>query len=154
MIRFVRLGLIAAFLTLFVALVPAVAQAYGGYGSSYTPSYSSPTYTPSYGGYSSTYSSSYGSSYSMPSLGYSAPSLGYSTPSLGSYSTPSYSSPSYGRSYFDYGSNGSYYGQLNGAGFPKTQYVRPYVRRDGTFVQGYWRNSPRDGLSTCRIIRC
>jgi hypothetical protein len=46
------------------------------------------------------------------------------------------------------------YGQLNGAGFPKNQYVRSYLRRDGTFVNGYWRNSPTDGLPTCRIIRC
>jgi hypothetical protein len=46
------------------------------------------------------------------------------------------------------------YGQLNRAGFPKNQYVRSYLRRDGTFVQGYWRNSPTDGLPTCHIIRC
>jgi hypothetical protein len=46
------------------------------------------------------------------------------------------------------------YGQLNGAGFPKNQYVRSYLRRDGTFVNAYWRNSPTDGLPTCRIIRC
>jgi hypothetical protein len=46
------------------------------------------------------------------------------------------------------------FGELNGAGFPKNQYVRPYVRRDGTFVHGYWRNSPSDGLPTCRVISC
>ena len=46
------------------------------------------------------------------------------------------------------------FGELNGAGFPKNQYVRPYFRRDGTYVSGYWRNSPTDGLPTCRIIRC
>ena len=46
------------------------------------------------------------------------------------------------------------FGELNGAGFPKNQYVRPYVRRDGTFVSGYWRNSPSDGLPTCKIISC
>lgn len=46
------------------------------------------------------------------------------------------------------------YGGFNEAGFPKNQYVRPYLRRDGTFVHGYWRNSPSDGLPTCRIIRC
>jgi hypothetical protein len=46
------------------------------------------------------------------------------------------------------------YGQLNGAGFRKNQYVRSYLRRDGTFVNGYWRNSPTDGLPTCRIIHC
>jgi hypothetical protein len=46
------------------------------------------------------------------------------------------------------------FGELNAAGFPKNQYVRPYVRRDGTFISGYWRNSPNDGLPTCRIIHC
>jgi hypothetical protein len=46
------------------------------------------------------------------------------------------------------------FGELNAAGFPKNQYVRPYVRRDGTVVSGYWRNSPTDGLPTCRVISC
>ncbi len=46
------------------------------------------------------------------------------------------------------------FGQLNAAGFPKNQYVRPYVRRDGTMVSGYWRNSPTDGLPTCHVITC
>jgi hypothetical protein len=46
------------------------------------------------------------------------------------------------------------FGGYNAAGFPKNQYVRSYVRRDGTFISGYWRNSPTDGLPTCRIIRC
>jgi hypothetical protein len=46
------------------------------------------------------------------------------------------------------------FGGLNAAGFPKNQYVRSYFRRDGTFVHSYWRNSPTDGLPTCRIIRC
>jgi hypothetical protein len=46
------------------------------------------------------------------------------------------------------------FGGVNAAGFPKNQYVRSYVRRDGTFVRGYWRNSPSDGLPTCRIIDC
>jgi hypothetical protein len=46
------------------------------------------------------------------------------------------------------------FGELNAAGFPKNQYVRPYVRRDGTLVNGYWRNSPSDGLPTCRVIKC
>jgi hypothetical protein len=46
------------------------------------------------------------------------------------------------------------FGEVNAAGFPKNQYVRPYVRRDGTVVSGYWRNSPSDGLPTCRVITC
>ena len=46
------------------------------------------------------------------------------------------------------------FGELNDAGFPKNQYVRPYVRKDGTVVSGYWRNSPSDGYPTCKIINC
>jgi hypothetical protein len=46
------------------------------------------------------------------------------------------------------------FGELNGAGYPKNQYVRPYVRSDGTQVSGYWRNSPNDGLPTCHVISC
>lgn len=46
------------------------------------------------------------------------------------------------------------FGELNRAGFPKTQYVRPYFRSNGTYVGGYWRNSTSDGLPTCRVIRC
>jgi hypothetical protein len=46
------------------------------------------------------------------------------------------------------------FGQYNAAGFPKNQYVRSYVRRDGTMVSGYWRNSPSDGLPTCQVIGC
>jgi hypothetical protein len=52
----------------------------------------------------------------------------------------------------DYTASG--FGELNGAGFPKNQFVRSYVRRDGTFVHSYWRNSPSDGLPTCKIINC
>jgi hypothetical protein len=83
------------------------------------------------------------SSYSYPS--YTSPSYGYSSPS---YSYPSYTSPSYGYS------SSSYYGQPNAAGFPKNQYVSPYVTKSGRYVGGYYRNSPSDGLPTCSIVRC
>jgi len=46
------------------------------------------------------------------------------------------------------------FGGYNAAGFPKNQYVRSYFRRDGTYVHSYWRNSPTDGLPTCRVIHC
>jgi len=46
------------------------------------------------------------------------------------------------------------YGGVNRAGFPKNQYVRPHRRSDGTYVRGYWRNSPHDGLPTCKVIDC
>jgi hypothetical protein len=43
-------------------------------------------------------------------------------------------------------------GKLNAAGFSLNQYVRPYMRRDGTPVNGYWRNSPSDGLPTHSLL--
>lgn len=46
------------------------------------------------------------------------------------------------------------FGEFNAAGFPKNEYVRPYIRSDGTLVSGYWRNSSSDGLPTCRVIAC
>lgn len=52
----------------------------------------------------------------------------------------------------DYSAPG--FGETNAAGYPKNQYVRSYLRRDGTFVHGYWRNSPSDGLPTCHVISC
>jgi hypothetical protein len=60
-----------------------------------------------------------------------------------SYYSSSYYRPSY-----------SYYGQLNRAGFPRNQYVSPYFRSNGTYVGGYWRNSPYDSYPTCSYIRC
>jgi hypothetical protein len=42
----------------------------------------------------------------------------------------------------------------NDAGFPENQYVRPYTRRDGTRVDGYYRNSPSDSLPTFIYISC
>jgi endonuclease YncB( thermonuclease family) len=40
--------------------------------------------------------------------------------------------------------NGSYYGQLSDrTGRPKTVHVEGYTRRDGTYVRGHYRSSPR-----------
>ena len=40
--------------------------------------------------------------------------------------------------------NGSYYGEISpNTGRPKTVYVRPYVRSDGTPVRSYYRSAPR-----------
>lgn len=38
--------------------------------------------------------------------------------------------------------NGSYYGELNKNGVPKTVPVRGYYRRDGTYVRGHYRSPP------------
>ena len=46
------------------------------------------------------------------------------------------------------------FGEVNAAGFVKNQYVRSYLRRDGTFVPGHWRHGKGDGRPTCKIIRC
>jgi hypothetical protein len=40
------------------------------------------------------------------------------------------------------------------AGFPKNQWVSGYFTKSGRYVSGYWRNSPSDGYSTCKFIRC
>ena len=39
--------------------------------------------------------------------------------------------------------NGSYFGQPNAYGIPKTVSVRGYYRRDGTYVRGHYRSAPR-----------
>lgn len=40
--------------------------------------------------------------------------------------------------------NGSYYGEISpNTGRPKTVHVRGYYRRDGTYVRGHYRSSPR-----------
>lgn len=74
---------------------------------------------------------------------------------------PTYSTELSGRYWSSAGDSVNYpdptapgFGQFNAAGFPKNEYVRPYVRQDGTIVSGYWRNSPSDGLPTCQIISC
>jgi hypothetical protein len=38
--------------------------------------------------------------------------------------------------------NGSYYGQPNVNGVPKTVAVSGYYRKDGTYVRGYYRSPP------------
>ena len=38
--------------------------------------------------------------------------------------------------------NGSYYGELNKNGVPKTVLVNGYTRSDGTYVRGYYRSAP------------
>jgi len=38
--------------------------------------------------------------------------------------------------------NGSYYGELNANGVPKTVHVDGYYRKDGTYVRGHYRSAP------------
>lgn len=38
--------------------------------------------------------------------------------------------------------NGSYYGQPNTSGVPKTVRVNGYYRKDGTYVRGHYRSAP------------
>jgi len=38
--------------------------------------------------------------------------------------------------------NGSYYGELNKNGVPKTVHVNGYFRSNGTYVRGYYRSAP------------
>jgi hypothetical protein len=46
------------------------------------------------------------------------------------------------------------FGQVNAAGFVNNQYVRPYLRSNGTLVPAHWRRGKGDGQPTCTIIRC
>lgn len=43
---------------------------------------------------------------------------------------------------FTYSENGSYYGERNANGVPKTVRVEGYFRKDGTYVRGHYRSRP------------
>ncbi len=79
---------------------------------------------------------------------YSAPLY---VPGLGNISKPAYSSsagPAYEPAivlppgYGAVAENGSYYGQPNVNGLPKTVAVSGYYRKDGTYVRGHYRSAP------------
>jgi hypothetical protein len=57
------------------------------------------------------------------------------SPTIGNSLTPS------GKPFV--GENGSYYGEPNASGVPKTVYVNGYFRKDGTYVRSHYRSSPR-----------
>jgi hypothetical protein len=46
------------------------------------------------------------------------------------------------------------FAEATASGRVKNQYVRSYIRVDGTFVPGHWRYARSDGRPTCKIIRC
>lgn len=54
------------------------------------------------------------------------------------YEPPAVAAPVYGR----VAENGSYYGQSNVNGVPKTVAVSGYYRKDGTYVRGHYRSAP------------
>ncbi len=47
--------------------------------------------------------------------------------------------------------NGSYYGELNANGVPKTVHVNGYYRKDGTYVRGYYRSPPNTNPPRVRV---
>ena len=61
-----------------------------------------------------------------------------SAPAVKAYEPKAVTTPIYGR----VAENGSYYGQPNVNGVPKTVAVSGYYRKDGTYVRGYYRSSP------------
>jgi hypothetical protein len=79
------------------------------------------------------------------SYGYTAPDpYDYTAPDPYDYTAP-YTDP--------YSGGGGYSapyapGGINSAGCPKNRWVNGYMRSDGTYVQGYWRNSPVDGCDS------
>ena len=68
-----------------------------------------------------------------------APQSTYAAPAaVTAYEPPAVSTPVYGR----VAENGSYYGQPNVNGVPKTVAVGGYYRKDGTYVRGHYRSAP------------
>jgi hypothetical protein len=61
-----------------------------------------------------------------------------STSAVKAYEPPAVTTTVYGR----VAENGSYYGQPNVNGVPKTDGVSGYYRKDGTYVRGHYRSSP------------
>ena len=60
-----------------------------------------------------------------------------SSPAVKAYEPKAVTTPVYGR----VAENGSYYGQPNVNGVPKTVAVNGYYRKDGTYVRGYYRSA-------------
>lgn len=58
-----------------------------------------------------------------------------SSPTLPPSATPAATAPAVAE-------NGSYYGEPNQNGVPKTVYVHGYYRKDGTYVRSYYRSAP------------
>jgi hypothetical protein len=46
------------------------------------------------------------------------------------------------------------FAEATAGGFAKNQYVRAYIRTDGTFVPGHWIKATSGGRPTCKIIYC
>ena len=84
------------------------------------------------------------SSYPAANSYYEAPAYVSSQPSYSSgsavtaYESDAATTPIYGA----VAENGSYYGQPNVNGVPKTVAVSGYYRKDGTYVRGYYRSAP------------
>ena len=69
----------------------------------------------------------------------STPQSAYvSAPAVNAYEPTAITTPVYGR----VAENGSYYGQPNVNGVPKTVAVGGYYRKDGTYVRGHYRSAP------------
>jgi hypothetical protein len=100
----------------------------------------------------------------VPAAALTAPETAYSAPlyvpGVGNVSRPHYSPgatyepaielpPGYGA----VAENGSYYGQPNANGVPKTVAVNGYYRKDGTYVRGYYRSPPGSNPPSTRRRR-
>jgi hypothetical protein len=83
-------------------------------------------------------------SYPAANSYYEAPAYVSSQPAYSSdsavsaYEPAAVTTPVYGR----VAENGSYYGQPNVNGVPKTVGVSGYTRKDGTYVRGHYRSAP------------
>lgn len=73
-----------------------------------------------------------------PTVAAPAPSAYVAPSAVTAYDPTAISAPVYGA----FAENGSYYGQPNVNGVPKTVAVGGYYRKDGTYVRGHYRSAP------------
>ena len=91
-------------------------------------------------------------SYPAANSYYGAPAYVSSQPAYSSgsavtaYEADAVTTPAYGA----VAENGSYYGQPNVNGVPKTVAVNGYYRKDGTYVRGYYRSPPGSNPTSTR----
>jgi hypothetical protein len=108
-----------------------------------SPSYTPPTYSPpSDTSSSDTSSSDTSPTYTPPT--YTPPSDS-SGDSSGDNSYSSDTGSSAGSYTNDYSDPSPPPGGYNDQGCPRDQWTNGYIRKDGTYVNGYWHNGPNDG---------
>lgn len=81
--------------------------------------------------------------------GIAVPQSAYGNAQVAAYEPVVHPAPVYG----SVAENGSYFGQPNANGVPKTVTVNGYYRKDGTYVRGYYRSPPGSNPPSTRRRR-